>query len=134
MRQPPRLRGATLAAEGTEGRVRIRSYVVETPVSEIVQIRYERVDVERRPVDRPRTSADADPFREREIEATETCEEVVVSKDARVREELVMHKSVHDRDETVSDTVRRTEVRQDDGDVAVSDMSGGVRSPDASKP
>jgi stress response protein YsnF len=57
-----------------------------------------------------------------------------VSKDARVREELVLHKSIQDRDETVSDTVRRTEVRQDDGDVAVSSGSGGVRNPDGSKP
>lgn len=119
-----------------EGRVRIRSYVVETPVEETVHLRDERVEVERRPVDRPLTGAEVDPFREREIEATETREEPVVSKDARVREELVMRKSVQDRDETVRDTVRRTEVRQDDGDVAVSETSGSgaVRNPDGSKP
>ena len=35
------------------GRVRIRSYVVETPVQEQVNLRQEHVQVERRPVDRP---------------------------------------------------------------------------------
>ncbi len=98
------------------GRVRVRSYVVETPVSETVSLRDERVEVERRPADRPVTAGDGDPFREREIEATTSREEVVVSKDARVREELVLHKSSEDREETVRDTVRRTEVREDRGD------------------
>jgi uncharacterized protein (TIGR02271 family) len=100
-----------------EGRVRIRSYVVETPVTESVRLREERVDIERRPVDRPLTGAEADPFREREIEATEMREEPVVTKETRVREELVLHKSAEERDETVRDTVRRTEVREErDGD------------------
>lgn len=112
-----------------EGRVRIRSYVVETPVTESVQLRDEHVEVERRPVDRPLTGNEADPFREREIEAVETREEPVVSKDARVREELVMRKSVQEREEAVHDTVRRTEVRQDEGDVAVSDRDGAVSKP-----
>jgi len=98
-----------------EGRVRIRSYIVETPVTETVRLRDEHVHVERRPVDRP-ISADGDPFRERELEATETREEAVVSKDARVREELVMRRTADERDETVKDTVRRTEVREDRGD------------------
>lgn len=98
-----------------EGRVRIRSYVVETPVSETVHLRDEHVQVERRPVDRP-VSGESDPFREREIEATESREEAVVSKDARVREELVMRRTVDERDETVKDTVRHTEVREDRGD------------------
>jgi len=35
------------------GRVRVRSYVVETPVEERVTLHQERVDIERRPVDRP---------------------------------------------------------------------------------
>jgi hypothetical protein len=33
--------------------VRVRSYVVETPVEEQVTLQQERVHVERRPVDRP---------------------------------------------------------------------------------
>jgi uncharacterized protein (TIGR02271 family) len=101
----------------TEGRVRIRTYVVETPVSETVHLRDEHVEVERRPADRPATDS-ADLFRERTLEAAETREEPVVSKDARVREELVMRRSANERDETVKDTVRRTEVNEDRGDKA----------------
>jgi uncharacterized protein (TIGR02271 family) len=111
-----------------QGRVRIRSYVVETPVSETVHLRDERVEVERRPVDRPLSGNEADPFREREIEATETREEPVIAKDVRVREELVMHKSTEERDETVRDTVRRTEVKEERGD-DVTDTSDTTRNP-----
>jgi uncharacterized protein (TIGR02271 family) len=96
------------------GRVRIRSYVVETPVEEQVALRQEHVQVERRPVDRPVTAADEALFRERTIEASERSEEAVVSKEARVKEELVVNKDVEERTETVSDTVRRTEVEVED--------------------
>src|SRR5918994_2226857 len=71
------------------GRVRIRSYVVETPVQEQVSLRQEHVHVERRPVDRTATTGD-NLFRERTIEAEERAEEAVVSKEARVKEELVL--------------------------------------------
>ena len=93
------------------GRVRVRSYVVEQPVQEQVNLRDESVNVERRPVDRPLTGADRDrAFQERTIEAEEKSEEAVVNKEARVKEELVVNKDVNQRTETVSDTVRRTEV------------------------
>ena len=115
-----------------QGRVRIRSYVVETPVTETVRLREEHVEVERRPVDRPLSDTDGDLFREREIEAVETYEEPVVAKESRVREELVVRKAIEERDETVKDTVRRTEVRQDEGDTG-SSGSGAVRNPDGSK-
>ena len=39
----------------SHGRVRVRSYVVEEPVEEQVNLRQEHVHVERRPVDRPAT-------------------------------------------------------------------------------
>lgn len=111
-----------------EGRIRIRSYVVETPVTETVHLRDERVEVERRPVDRPLTANEADPFQEREIEATESREEAVIAKDVRIREELVLHKSVEERDEIVRDTVRHTEVKEErDGDTA--DVTGTMRNP-----
>ena len=101
------------AVEG--GRVRVRSYVVEQPVQEQVDLRDERVSVERRPVDRPLTGADRDrAFQERTIEAEEKSEEAVVNKEARVKEELVVNKDVNQRTETVSDTVRRTEVDVED--------------------
>jgi uncharacterized protein (TIGR02271 family) len=95
------------------GRVRVHSHVVETPVQEEVTLREEEVRVERRPVDRPLTGTEAT-FQDRTIEAVERDEEAVVSKDARVKEELVIKKDVEQRTETVSDTVRRTEVEVDD--------------------
>jgi uncharacterized protein (TIGR02271 family) len=95
------------------GYVRVRSYVVETPVEERVTLHQERVDIERRPVDRPMEPGD-EAFRERVIEATETSEEAVVSKEARVREEVVVRKEAEERTETVHDTVRRTEVEIED--------------------
>ena len=95
------------------GRVRIHSHVVERPVQEQVNLRQERVNVERRSVDRPLGDAD-DAFRDRTIEAEERSQEAVVSKEARVKEELVVRKDVEERTETVSDTVRSTQVDVED--------------------
>jgi uncharacterized protein (TIGR02271 family) len=96
--------------EVERGGVRVRSYVVETPVEESVRLRDETINVERRRVDRPAGDITADAFRERTIELTETDEEAVVAKTARVTEEVVISKDVTERTERVSDTVRRTEV------------------------
>lgn len=95
--------------ETAHGRVRIRSYVVETPVEEQVTLRRETVDVERRAVDRPVTDADH-LFQDRVIEATESQEEAVIAKEARVTGEVVVRKDSDVRTETVRDTLRRTEV------------------------
>ena len=97
----------------SHGRVRVRSYVHETPVSEEVELRDEHIEVERRPVDRP-ANVGEDAFRERSIEAEEHVEEAVVSKEARVTEEVGLHKDAGRRTETVSDTVRHTEVEIED--------------------
>jgi uncharacterized protein (TIGR02271 family) len=95
------------------GRVRVRSYVVEEPVSEEVRLREDRVEVERRPVDRALEGGEA-AFVDRTIEAEEHAEEAVVSKDARVTEEVSLRRESQERTETVSDTVRRTEVEVED--------------------
>jgi len=92
------------------GGVRLYTRVVERPVEETVRVRDERVTVERHPVDRPASEADIAAFKERTIEVTETDEEPVVSKQARVVEEVVMSKEVEERTETVRDAARRTEV------------------------
>jgi uncharacterized protein (TIGR02271 family) len=97
----------------SHGRVRIRSYVVETPVEEQVTLREERVAVERRPADRALGDAEQ-AFQERTIEAEERGEEAVVSKEARITEEVVVRKEAEQRTETVSDTVRQTEVEVED--------------------
>ncbi len=95
--------------EVERGGVRVRSYVVETPVSEQVSLREENVAVERHAVDRP-VAAGEDAFRDRTIEMRETGEEAVVGKQAIVKEELTIRKSVGQRTEEISDTVRHTEV------------------------
>jgi uncharacterized protein (TIGR02271 family) len=96
------------------GRVRVRTYAIERPVEEQVSLREEHVEIERRAVDRPITAADEALFAEKTIEATERREEAVVSKDARVVEEIGIRKEATQRTETVSDTVRRTEVEVED--------------------
>jgi uncharacterized protein (TIGR02271 family) len=98
------------------GRVRIHSHVVERPVQEQVTLRNETVEVERRPVsgEYREGTLSGDPFQERSIEVEERREEAVVSKQARVKEELVVRKDVEQRTETVSDTVRKTEVDVED--------------------
>ena len=97
----------------SHGRVRVRAYTVEEPVNESVDLREERVEIERRPVDREVTSADA-AFQDRTIEAEEYREEAVVQKEARVVEEIGLRKTSDTHRETISDTVRRTEVEIED--------------------
>ena len=92
------------------GDVRVTSRVVETPVERQVNLRDERVTVERRPVNRPLTGSAAQEFTGRVIAAHATTEQPVVTKEARVIEEVVLHKETVDRVETVHDTVRETKV------------------------
>lgn len=99
--------------EVNRGGVRVRSYVSEVPVHEQVRLRNERVEVERRPVDRPVSDLGADAFQERTIDVTATGEEAVIGKTARVVEELVVRKETDERVEQIDDTVRRTEVDVD---------------------
>jgi uncharacterized protein (TIGR02271 family) len=89
------------------GTTRVRRYVVETPVEEHVTLQDEKVVVDRRPVTGGQPVAE---FTDKTIEMTETHEEAVVSKTARVTEEVSLHKEATDRVETVRDTVRRDEV------------------------
>ncbi len=96
------------------GGVRVFSRVLEQPVSEDITLRDEQVHVERRRVDRP---AEAGAFEERSIELTELHEEPVVSKEARVVEEVVVGKDVAEHTETIEDTVRKIEVDVQDLEV-----------------
>ncbi len=96
--------------EVESGGVRLRSHVVERPVEEVVRLRQERVNVERRPVNRPVSEDYLNAFQDGVIEVTETNEEAVVAKQSRVVEEVVVNKEVSERDKTIRDTVRRNEV------------------------
>jgi uncharacterized protein (TIGR02271 family) len=95
------------------GRVKVRSYVIETPVTEQVNLHSETVHVERRPANRPVAAGD-EAFRERTIEATATSEEAVIAKEARVTGEVVVKKDAKDRAKTVTETVRSTRVEVED--------------------
>ena len=107
------------------GGVTVRSHIVERPVEEDIRLRTEKVSVTRTPVDRPADSAD---FRDQTISAKETSEEAVVSKTARVVEEINVKKDVDTRTETVRDTARETEVDiVQDGDKKGRTTDGNVR-------
>jgi uncharacterized protein (TIGR02271 family) len=101
------------------GTTRVRRYVAETPVEEQVTLQGEKVIVDRRPVTGGQPVAE---FTDKTIEMTETNEEPVVSKTARVTEEVSLHKEATDRVETVRDTVRRDEVE-------IEQVPGDGRSP-----
>lgn len=97
--------------EVQRGGVRVLRRVSEKPVHETVNLREEHVKVERHPVDQPADQADLTAaFKEGEIEVRETAQEAVVSKTARVVEEVVVGKEVTQRTEDISDTVRRTDI------------------------
>ncbi len=96
--------------EVERGGVRVYRRIVEIPVEESVTLREEHVLVERRPVDRAVTDADLALQGERTIELTETAEEAVVDKQARVVEEVLVGKETSEHTEQIHDTVRHTEV------------------------
>lgn len=96
--------------EVQRGGVRVYQRVSEKPVQESVELREEHVDVQRHAVDQPATEADMAAFKEGSIEVREMAEEPVVSKTARVVEEVVVGKDTTQRTEQVNDTVRRTDV------------------------
>jgi len=96
------------------GGVRVRSRIVERPVEESLRLRTEHVHVERNPVDRKATDAELEKFEDKTIEMTERSEEAVVNKEARVTEEINVHKDVEERKETVKEEIRETEVDVDE--------------------
>jgi uncharacterized protein (TIGR02271 family) len=110
------------------GTTHIRRFVVETPVEENVRLHSERVSINRRPASVGARVDNAD-FTDRTIEVTETDEEAVVSKTARVKEEVVVHKEATDRVETVRDTVRRQDVEIERDDDSISRAGGTTPTP-----
>ena len=118
----------------SHGRVRVRAYTVEEPVNESVDLREERVEIERRPVDRALDAGDV-AFQDRTLEAEEYREEAVVQKEARVVEEIGLRKTSDTHTETVSDTVRRTEVEVEDDRTGLErdTLTGGTRREDLNR-
>ena len=92
------------------GSVRMVRRVTETPVSKMISLRQARATIERRPVDRAASAAESDNFQDQTFEIRERSEQAVVSKTARVVEEVVTSKQITETDETAEGTLRRTDV------------------------
>jgi stress response protein YsnF len=95
------------------GGVRVNTRIKEEEVEKHISLHEETVHVERTPTDR---IAGAGDFREEEVEMHERAEVPVVNKEARVIEEISLNKEVTERDETIRDSVRNTEVDIDRDD------------------
>lgn len=94
--------------------INVRTGVVTDTVTEDVRLRDEDVSVEKRPVDRRVSAADADGmFEGKSVSMTERSEEAVVAKEAVVTDEVVIKKTAADRVEHVEETVRKTDVDVD---------------------
>jgi uncharacterized protein (TIGR02271 family) len=98
--------GKRLVSEGT---TRIRRFVTERPVEAQVKLHEEHANVVRRAISDPKFIQDID-WSDTVIEITESAEEAVVHKSARIVEEVVISKEGSDRVKTVRDTVRRQQV------------------------
>lgn len=96
------------------GKSRIRSFVTEKPVEQQISLHEEHCEVSRRDVTDPKLAKDFDgkdiDWKDRVIEITETSEQPVVRKTARVAEEVVIRRRGSDHVETVRDTVRRQQL------------------------
>jgi uncharacterized protein (TIGR02271 family) len=98
--------GKRLVEQGT---TRIRRFVTEKAVEEQVTLHEEHAEVVRRAITDPNYVTDID-WADTMVEVRETAEEAVVSKSARVVEEVAVGKTGSDHTETVHDTVRRQQV------------------------
>ena len=93
------------------GGVQVTTSVSEKPVEETVHLREETVEAKRQSADYKLSPEEAEAaFEEKTVEMTGTGEEVEVSKKARVVGEVVLGKTVEEREQMVKDTVRRSEV------------------------
>ncbi len=92
------------------GGVRVHTRVTERPVEAAVNLREENVTVERHKVDRAASDADFAAVKEGEFTVTTQAEVPTVAKEAHVVEEVVIGKNVTERQETVRDTVKRSDV------------------------
>jgi stress response protein YsnF len=94
------------------GGVRVTSTVSERPIEETLRLREETVEVEQTSADRKLSPQEAEKaFAQKSVELAETAEEAVISKEARVVEEVSLRKSAAEREETVQAKARRTDVK-----------------------
>jgi stress response protein YsnF len=101
--------------EQVTGGKRLVTNVTEREVEKPVTLREETVEVERNRDERRLSPEEANKaFEEKTIEMTATSERPVVSKEARVVEEVALRKQSGERKETIHETVRRSEVEVED--------------------
>ncbi len=104
-----------------QGRIRLHKDVVTEQETLTVPVTHEQVSVERVPVS-GNASVTEDAFVEGDIEVPVMGEEVVTGKQARVVEEVRLHKDTVTEQQQVSDTVRKEQVSIDGAD-ATADTS-----------
>jgi stress response protein YsnF len=93
-----------------QGGVRVTTTVVNKPASGKVTLREEHIEVARNKVDRPANLTDLESFKDGAISLVERAEVPIVSKPARVVEEVVVRRAVEQRQETVHEKVRFTDI------------------------
>lgn len=91
------------------GTTRVRRYLTEKQVDADVTLREEHAKVARQSLDQAADPSDVD-WSDKVVEVTETNEKPVVSKTARIVEEVSVGKEGSERVEKVSDTVRKQHV------------------------
>ena len=92
-----------------DGTTRIRRFVTEKPVEASVSLHEEHAEVLRRAVANPEFISDVD-WSDKMIEVAESAERAVVSKSARIIEEVVIRKTGTDHVETIRDKIRRQQI------------------------
>jgi uncharacterized protein (TIGR02271 family) len=105
------------------GGVRLRKVVRTEVVNQPVELQREEIVIERVPAGE-RAGAEAASFDEEEIYVPLRREEAVVSKEARVREEVRVGKRRETTQETISETVRSEDVEVEQEGVSGSRISG----------
>ena len=91
------------------GKARVRRFVVEKPVESQITLHEEHAAISRRQVSDPGAAQDID-WSEKTFEITETAEQAVVTKKARVADEVVIRREGSDHVETIRDTIRRQDI------------------------
>ena len=103
--------------EVVRGGVRVRTRVEEVPVSQEIELIEEFARVDKRPASRPISPEELEQaglLRERVIEIAQVREEAVVTKQAFVREEVVVSKTTERRVAQIHETVCRMEVETEE--------------------
>jgi len=91
------------------GGVRVTTRIATEPIEKTVTVHEERVTVERNRIDRPIDTAE-DAFLDRAFDMATFKEEPLLTKRARVVEEVRIHKVANERVEHIHDTLRHTNV------------------------